>query len=271
MYRRSSLQTVWVRLQPMTDHKALNCPVWLQPMIIAMQFMTRIPMPNIGVVDNSVAGRSILYYPLVGLVMGGLIWIVQIGLNGLWPDQWGVQAAILLAVWCLLTGGLHLDGLADSADAWVGGLGSKDRTLALMKDPTCGPAAVTLLVLLLLIKYAAIESLIKSYPVGLILAPVVARGYLLLLFLTTRYVRAGGLGDILSQHLSATQCICLLTVLTLSLILLGEMGFQILLLTLLFFAAMRHLMIRRIGGTTGDTAGALVEVIEMAVLMAVII
>ncbi|WP_083704907.1 adenosylcobinamide-GDP ribazoletransferase [Motiliproteus sp. MSK22-1] len=255
----------------MTDHKALSCPVWLQPIIIAMQFMTRIPMPNIGVVDNSIVGKSILYYPLVGVVMGGLIWMMQVVFNWLWPDQWGIQAALLLAVWCLLTGGLHLDGLADSADAWVGGLGSKERTLALMKDPTCGPAAVTLLVLLLLIKYAAIENLIKSYPIGLVLAPVVARGTLLLLFLTTRYVREGGLGEILTQHLSVGACTCLLVILSVSLMLLGEIGFQVLLLTLLFFIALRHLMIRRIGGTTGDTAGALVEVIEMAVLMAVII
>jgi adenosylcobinamide-GDP ribazoletransferase len=51
-------------------------------------------------------------------------------------------AALLLAVWVLLTGGLHLDGLADTADAWIGGQGDRDRTLAIMKDPRSGPIAI---------------------------------------------------------------------------------------------------------------------------------
>ncbi len=52
-----------------------------------------------------------------------------------WP-----VAVLVLAVWVGLTGALHLDGLADSADAWLGGYGDRARTLAIMKDPYCGPA-----------------------------------------------------------------------------------------------------------------------------------
>ena len=58
-----------------------------------------------------------------------------------------------------LTGGLHLDGLADSADAWVGGFGDRARTLEIMKDPRSGPAGVTAIVSLLLLKCAALASL----------------------------------------------------------------------------------------------------------------
>jgi adenosylcobinamide-GDP ribazoletransferase len=55
----------------------------------------------------------------------------------------GVAAALVLILWVWSTGALHLDGLADSADAWVGGLASRERTLEIMKDPRSGPAAVT--------------------------------------------------------------------------------------------------------------------------------
>ncbi|MEH6470854.1 MAG: adenosylcobinamide-GDP ribazoletransferase [Halopseudomonas sp.] len=255
----------------MKQPKPSQVASWSQPLLIALQFLTRIPMPDIGRVENSIVGRSLLFYPLVGLFIGCALWLTQLALQGLMPGAWSVQAALLLSVWCLLTGGLHLDGLADSADAWVGGFGDRDRTLALMKDPTCGPAAVMVLVLLLLVKFSAIASLIAAAPEWLIVAPVVARAMLLLLFLTTDYVRAGGLGNVLAGSFPRQQARYLLGSLALLLALLcGAVGVAILLSCLVLFAGLRYLMIERIDGTTGDTAGALVELSEAMVLLAVL-
>ncbi|WP_173644308.1 adenosylcobinamide-GDP ribazoletransferase, partial [Xanthomonas citri] len=87
-------------------------------------------------------------------------------------------AALLLSAWVWLTGALHLDGLADTTDAWVGGMGERRRTLAIMKDPASGPMAVTAVVLVLLLKCAALASLLAQAPTTLWLAPLLARSAL---------------------------------------------------------------------------------------------
>ncbi len=246
-------------------------PGWLQPLLIALQFLTRIPMPDTGRVDDAVVGRSLLWYPMVGMLIGALLCLAQALLQLMLPEQWSIQAALLLTIWCLVTGGLHLDGLADSADAWVGGFGDRERTLALMKDPTCGPAAVLLLVLVLLVKFSALTTLISTAPSWLWLAPVVARALLLLLFLTTDYVRSAGIATVLSRALPRRAAQLLLVVLTtVLLVAAGAVGFSVLLAVVLLFVGLRGLMLQRLGGTTGDTAGALVELSEAMTLLALL-
>src|SRR5690606_25158072 len=97
------------------------------PLLIALQFLTRLPVRLPGLPTAQENGRSLLWYRLVGLLVGG--WLVRawVLLRGVWPR---LQAALLLAVWGWLSGGRHLDGVADSADAWVGGDGGREGTLA---------------------------------------------------------------------------------------------------------------------------------------------
>ena len=164
----------------------------LQPLLIALQFLTRIPIRLAGMPTAEQQGRSLLYYPLVGLLLGGLLWLLQYWLAG---TAALLQAALLLSAWVALSGGLHLDGLADSADAWVGGMGDRERTLALMKDPCCGPMAVVVLLLVLLLKFAALVALLESGTLAaLLLAPLLGRSAVLALILGTPYVRQGGIG-----------------------------------------------------------------------------
>ena len=97
-----------------------------KPALIALQFLTRLPVRLPGMPEPEQIGRSLLWYPLVGVLLGGLL----LALHGLLGDTPALlQAAILLAVWVGLSGGLHLDGLADTADAWIGGHGDRQRTL----------------------------------------------------------------------------------------------------------------------------------------------
>ncbi len=85
---------------------------------------------------------------------------------------------------------MHLDGLADTADAWVGGFGDAERTLKIMKDPACGPIGVLSLVIICLLKWSAIYVLLqKQQFLALILFPILGRLAPLFLFLTTQYVR----------------------------------------------------------------------------------
>jgi adenosylcobinamide-GDP ribazoletransferase len=238
----------------------------MSPALIALQFLTRLPVRLPGMPTPEQLGRSLLWYPAVGLLLGLLLWGAHL-LLGAAPAL--LQAAIILALWVGLSGGLHLDGLADSADAWVGGFGDRERTLAIMKDPRSGPMAVTVLVLLLLLKFAALVSLLQAgQGLLLVLLPWLARGLLPLLLWTTPYVRAGGLGQALAEQLPRRQLPWLLAGHGLAICLLfGWAGGLALAVAALVFFCLRRLMCQRLGGTTGDTAGALVELAECGVLL----
>ena len=240
------------------------------PFWIALQFLSSLPIRLPGMPAPQELGRSLLFYPLVGLLFGGILW----GLNWLMLGApLLLHAALLLTVWVLLSGALHLDGLADSADAWLGGFGDRERTLTIMKDPRSGPMAVVTLVLVLLLKFAALLALIEQqHALALIIVPLLGRSALLGLFLTTPYVRAGGLGQALADHLPRSPGKQVLAVSGLACVLIaGLSGFFAVVLAVVLFAWLRRVMLRRLGGTTGDTAGALLELLEVAVLVGVVL
>ncbi|MGE8328236.1 adenosylcobinamide-GDP ribazoletransferase [Pseudomonas urmiensis] len=236
------------------------------PLWIALQFLSSLPVTLPGMPEPRETGRSLLFYPLVGLLFGLLLWAASHLLHGT-PAP--LHAALLLTLWVLLSGALHLDGLADSADAWLGGFGDRERTLLIMKDPRSGPIAVVTLVLVLLLKFCALWVLVeRGVGAWLVLAPVVGRAALLGLFLCTPYVRAGGLGQALAEHLPKRTARWVLLASALACVALG--GWAALWLVLLagvVFAWLRQLMCRRLGGTTGDTAGAMLELLELAVVL----
>ncbi|NAT23792.1 adenosylcobinamide-GDP ribazoletransferase [Pseudomonas syringae] len=236
------------------------------PFWIALQFLGSLPIRLPGMPRPEELGRSLLFYPLVGVVFGTLL----LGFNALLSGApLMLHAALLLSAWVLLSGGLHLDGLADSADAWLGGFGDRERTLNIMKDPRSGPIAVVTLVMVLLLKFAAIVALIESHnSVGLLLAPLIGRSAMLALFLGTPYVRSGGLGQALADHLprSLGRKVLLVSAVA-SVMLAGGSGIAALLVCAVCFYGLRHMMMRRLGGSTGDTAGALLELLELAVLL----
>ena len=236
------------------------------PFWIALQFLSSLPIRLPGMPTPEELGRSLLFYPLVGLLFGAVLW----GLNWLLlgaPIL--LHAALLLSVWVVLSGALHLDGLADSADAWLGGYGDRERTLTIMKDPRSGPIAVVTLGLVLLLKFAALLALIEQqHSVVLIIVPLISRSALLGLFLTTPYVRPGGLGQALADHLPrlAGQQVLVISAVV-CVLMAGLDGVWALVLATVLFVWLRQVMVRRLGGTTGDTAGALLELLEVALLV----
>lgn len=235
------------------------------PLLIALQFLTRLPVRLPGMPAPEQVGRSLLWYPLVGLLLGGLLLAAQALLS---QQPAVLQAALLLTLWVALSGGLHLDGLADTADAWVGGYGDRERTLAIMKDPRSGPIAVVVLVLLVLLKFAALLVLLQAgQALALLLAPWLGRSALPLLLRSTAYVRPGGLGAQLAEHLPRRELPWVLGLHLALLALAGLSGLWALLAATLVFVFWRRALLARLQGTTGDTAGALVELIEVAVLL----
>ncbi|MFP5506983.1 MAG: adenosylcobinamide-GDP ribazoletransferase [Gammaproteobacteria bacterium] len=237
-----------------------------RPLLIALQFLTVLPIRFDGAPDAKATGRSLLYYPLVGLFIGALLATAAWMLSDAPPL---VGAAVLLAAWVAVTGALHLDGLADSADAWVGGHGDHDKTLAIMKDPRSGPMAVVTLVLVLLIKFTALVQILSNGAWAFfVVVPVLGRTVLVLLFLTTPYVRPQGLGSLLANHLPRRACALAVVFTLLAIPVLTGPGASWLLAAVAgTFFTLRRLMLRRIEGTTGDTAGALVEITETIALL----
>jgi adenosylcobinamide-GDP ribazoletransferase len=138
-----------------------------------------------------------------------------------------------------------------------------------MKDPRSGPIAVVTLVLVLLLKFAALLALIEQpHSIFLVIVPLIGRSAMLGLFLTTPYVRAGGLGQALADHLPRLAGKQVLAVSALACVLIaGLSGVVAVVLAAVVFACLRRQMVRRLGGTTGDTAGALLELLEVAVLV----
>lgn len=245
----------------------------IKAFFIALGLLTRIPVPEYFHIkeddDEKLFGWSILFYPLIGLVIGGFLLLISWCLSLLaLPSHGLLEAGIILTVWVLMTGALHLDGLADSADAWLGGYGDQQRTLDIMKDPYSGPAAVVALILVLLLKFSGLIAI--EWHV-LLLAPVLARTAVMILLATTPYVRVGGMAETAVKHLPVKiMWFVLLLVLSLSILILKEHSWGLLILFIIAYL-LRRLMIKRITGVTGDTAGAMLEVMEVSTMLVFIL
>lgn len=235
--------------------------------LIALQFLTRIPVGRHLTVDDATLGRSVLYYPLVGFVIGVLLSALALMFSE-GPDM--VTAAVVLTAWVWLTGGLHLDGLADCADACVGGFGDRQRSLEIMKDPTAGPIAIVVLLLVLLLKWVAVMVLLQQNNlICLMLAPLLGRSAILLLMISTPYVSPKGLAEKLVQHLPVREA---RWVVVISLAFAGLiMGWANVLLAGIILLWIRYAALVRLGGVTGDVYGAAVEIVETVVLLAVVL
>jgi adenosylcobinamide-GDP ribazoletransferase len=235
----------------------------MRALLVAIGFLTRLPVPGYAYDDVRAKSASLAWYPLVGALIGLLLGVLAWGLRDTSPM---LSAALLVTAWVAITGALHLDGLADSADAWIGGMGDREKTLAIMKDPRSGPAGVVVLVLGLLLKFAALASLGPAPWAALLLAPLLSRASLTALFLTTPYVRTAGLGTALVDAPRQACAIALLASVAVC-ALFGGRGWLALVLAAAMFGLWRRACMTRLGGCTGDTAGALAEMVEVAVLV----
>jgi adenosylcobinamide-GDP ribazoletransferase len=248
--------------------------------MVALQFLTRLPLRIEPRPTAREVGLSLACYPLVGLILGAVLWGVALAVSRL-PSLLG--AAIVLAAWVLITGALHIDGLADTADAWVGGHGDPERTLTIMKDPRSGPVAIAVVNCLLLLKFAALAALatqlathLQAAPwrdmrlaAGCILPPLLARAAIPVLFAHTNYVRAQGIAQDLTAHQSrAAGAITVALTVIGTLAVWRVLGAIALAAAVIAYAIVRSGLVRRLGGFTGDGAGALIEVIEAVCLIA---
>lgn len=213
------------------------------------------------------SGRASIWYPFVGLVIGGLTWLMWMGASQILPPL--VAGMLTLVVWVALTGGLHLDGLADCCDGLLAST-TVERRLEIMKDPRLGAFGGIGLLLFLMLKAATLSTLTPQSGFGIILAASLARWCILPAGLLP-LARPSGMGaDFKAGFRNWFIAVGAIIPLALSIIL-GARGIISLISGLIAAALVLRLAKSRIHGVTGDVFGMTVEVVEVVSLLAFVI
>lgn len=233
----------------------------MKTLILAIQFMTRIPTPQVRDFRPEMLVACARWFPLVGLLIGGAL------LAAVWPasrvDPWLAAWAGVL-VWALVTGGLHLDGLADVADALGAAHRDRERLMIAMKDPHLGSFGVLTLILHLAGKGVLLMLLVRgSHWAALLLIPAWAR--LGVLYWQTLPALVPGMGEQFSWALPRRARLGWLVLLLAA----SAWLVPVLLLAPLAIWLYRRWLLRTLGGMSGDCLGAGVEVVELALLLLV--
>jgi adenosylcobinamide-GDP ribazoletransferase len=232
--------------------------------LAAFQFLTITPPIVKRAFTPRELGRSVAFYPLVGLALGGVLYGLSIALRLVFPPP--LTAALVLAAWVVLTRSLHLDGFMDACDGLFGGF-TPERRLEIMRDSRVGAFGVAGGVLILLAEYGAIQPLLGNLG-ALILAPVAARWAMTLAIVAFPYAREQGLGRAMKDHARAPEALIATAIaLIAAWFAAGWLGLIALAVAAILAALLIWLALRRIPGLTGDLYGALGMSIELVIML----
>lgn len=238
----------------------------MSPFFAALGFLSILPLPARWRGGEAELARCLPWFPAVGLLIGGAATCLGAALGWLLPPQPAAALVVIAMFW--ISGGLHLDGLADTADGFFSAR-SRERMLEIMRDSRTGPMGVIAVVSVLIVKVAALASLPAHQRwTALLLAPLAGRTALVLLMAMLPYARSGGLATIFIKQRSRPAA--LLAIMVLSIIgalAAGLAGMMTAVATLAVVAAFAVQCRRKIGGLTGDTLGAACELAETAALL----
>lgn len=233
----------------------------------ALTLLTRLPAPELSGFQPDWLGRSVAWFPFVGLIIGLLSAGTYVLAAFFWPDP--VPAVFALAVAALATGGFHEDGWADVFDA-LGAGGSRERMLEIMKDSRIGSTGALALLFLIAGKLAALAALpATDVPTALVAAHVLSRWTSLPLLRWLPAARTeGGLATPLIGHVTEGRFLSgTLLALLLAVAALRQEALSPLLITVLTAALAGLFFRRRLGGVTGDCLGATQQLTELAILL----
>ncbi|OAN47653.1 adenosylcobinamide-GDP ribazoletransferase [Chloroflexus islandicus] len=234
----------------------------------AIRFLTIIPLPGLPPMNEQSVARAIPWFPAAGLVIGGAMVAVDAVARPLWGDL--VAAVLAVAMWGIVTGGLHLDGVSDTFDA-VMSWRSRERKLEIMKDSRIGAMGAIALIMIILLKVAFIASATVAWP-ALLLAPMLGRWADCYGIYRFPPAREGGLGRMFNSHVQQRD-LWLSSVLMLgsAWLIAGLAGIIAAALVLAVAHLLARWWVRDLGGLTGDTYGALCEIGEVVALAALTI
>lgn len=245
--------------------------------ISILQFMTRIPI-NIDTGFDEEFHKTITYFPLVGLVLGVLIYIIGL-VSGIFFDSFITSIIVTLAL-VILTGGLHIDGLGDTFDA-IYSYRDKERMLEIMKDSRLGTNSLLAIIFLILLKIGFIYSIINNNLLWtVIFMPVVARLGVIVMMYKTVTPRENGMGNLFIGKASTSMfTIAILYTIILmigisKLIFLASTFEAMMLISMIIILFVfnnlfkKHIYIK-IDGVTGDILGCTIELGELIYLFCI--
>lgn len=245
--------------------------------ISILQFMTRIPI-NVDVGFDEEFHKSIVYFPLVGFVLGILLFIVGI-LSNLLFDPFISSIIITLAL-VILTGGLHIDGLGDTFDA-IYSYRDKEKMLEIMKDSRLGTNSLLAIMFLILMKIGFIYSIINEGLLWtLIFMPVIGRLGVTLIMYKTKTPREKGMGNLFIGKATISMLITLILYTIFIIVLISKLLFlapNIVILKIIstiiivgiFNELFKRHVYKKIDGITGDILGCTIELNEVIYLLCI--
>lgn len=227
----------------------------IKQFILLTQFMTRIPIPVKVDYSEEDFGKSIKYFPLLGLIIGLILFLVYFICSKFTENRFLIAVFIIIAE-TLITGGIHLDGLADTFD----GLFSyrpKERILEIMKDSRIGTNGAIILIIYFLLKTFLISDVDIRY---IIIMPVIARLATVTNAGLGTYARKTGMSNAIMDYNSKNDIIISLLITTLiCFFILGIKGIIVVIISFIFILYSLYYVTKKIDGVTGDTMGASLE------------
>ena len=235
-------------------------------LLAAVQFLTVIPLRRD--VSQRDIGRSLLFFPIVGLGIGAVLFGLDRLFNLLLPVALG--SVLLIVALVLLTGANHLDGFIDTCDGMAAGRSPQER-LAIMRDSRVGGFGVVGVCCLLLVKYVSLLFLPGALRMAaLLLMPTVGRWAMVYAIFAYPSARSEGLGQAFKEQANWWRLvIATLIAIAISVALMKLFGLALLAVIWLIVVVMATYLRKKLGGLTGDTYGAINEVIEISVLILV--
>lgn len=233
--------------------------------LIALQFLTILPVKLKRAPRDEDFGKSLLYFPLVGIIIGA---VLAVCLALLAPLPVLVKAAVVLCLSVVITGGIHLDGFADTCDGFYAS-SSKEQTLKIMRDSRIGTMGVIGIFCVLLLKFAVFSSFSPLMLQKMVLAAAVfSRWAVSFACCLSGYVRPEGKAKFFIEHADKKRVLTGgLSALVFLLALIRLKGLVIFILALVPVFLLVRYSEKKIGGLTGDVLGAISETAEISVFL----
>jgi adenosylcobinamide-GDP ribazoletransferase len=244
--------------------------------LIALQFLTIIPV-RVKNASEQDYFKSTIFFPVVGLIIGILLVFFNAAASQLMPSMPADVSVIIF--WIFITGALHLDGFTDTMDGFYAG-SEKEKILKVMEDTATGAKGAAALIMLLLFKFTLLLNLEGSAKIyALILAPTFSRYSMFMAIAGSKPARKEGLGRLFTGKTGLFKIIfstaimvfvCLLPYFLPGWASAKMLGFVSITVAAIITLAFVRYCNYKIEGMTGDTLGALNEIIEIAVLFAIV-
>jgi adenosylcobinamide-GDP ribazoletransferase len=234
----------------------------MKSFLAAVRFLTIVPLPAGESGEETHLSRSVPFFPVIGLLIGLGVATLDAALFHLFPPF--LTSVFVVIVLIAVSGGLHLDGLADTADG-IFSSRPPEQMLEIMRDSRTGPMGVAALVCVIALKIAAIGSIeVGRRWAALLMVPLAGRCALVILLILLPYARSeGGLATVFQKNKSTLQAIWAIVLLALvGWLSAGSAGLVMAAVSIAGILLFAGFIYARIGGTTGDTLGAACEIVE---------